>query len=158
MLDLRVEDMVLNPNFFPEIIDYASQLSMIPDENALKINPHWRSIGFYESVKYLRSFHELQDPTLYFDFLKRQSIKKQYTNLTSLYLEDFKAKTRQFAKRQNIWFRKESDYLWIDVMSEGKIHNVVNKMIDHLKKPNIKSVLLSDEQEKMKNANSDEEF
>ncbi len=43
-------------------------------------------------------------------------------------------------------------------MSEGKIHNVVNKLIDYLKKPDVKDILASDEQEKMKNVNSDEEF
>ena len=50
------------------------------------------------------------------------------------YLEDYKAKTRQYAKKQNIWYKKEKDYLWLDVMSEGKMHNVVNKIINYIRK------------------------
>lgn len=53
-----------------------------------------------------------------------------------------------------MWFRKEDEFLWIDVMSEGKIHNVVNKMIDILKRDDISEYLKSDEQEKMKNVNT----
>lgn len=127
------------------------------DPYAMKINPLARSIGFMESIKYLQAFHQLEDKNLHFDFGRKKSVKKQYQKLASLYLEDFKAKNRQFAKRQNIWFRKENDYLWVDVMSEGKIHNVVNKLIGYLRKPDISDDLASDEQEKMKNANTDEE-
>lgn len=56
-----------------------------------------------------------------------------------------------------MWFRKESDYLWMDVMSEGKIHNVINKMITFLRKEDIRRDLEADEQEKMKNVNTEEE-
>lgn len=43
-------------------------------------------------------------------------------------------------------------------MTEGKIHNVVNRMIDYLKKDDVRRDLESDEQEKLKNANSEEEY
>jgi hypothetical protein len=39
-------------------------------------------------------------------------------------------------------------------MSEGKIHNVVNKMIDMLIKDDISKELQSDQQEKLKNVNT----
>lgn len=60
-----------------------------------------------------------------------------------------------------MWFRKEPDYLWVDVMSEGKIHNVVNKMISHLRLENpidIRRELDCDEQEKMKTVNTEPEY
>jgi len=44
-----------------------------------------------------------------------------------------------------MWFRKESQFYWMDVMMEGKIHNVVKKMILHLTKDDIRKDLESDE-------------
>lgn len=54
MLDLRVEDMILNPMFFSEIVDFAQQMVSLPNptEN-LRINPLYRSIGFLESLSFL---------------------------------------------------------------------------------------------------------
>ena len=78
------------------------------------------------------------------------------------YLNDFKAKTRQFAKRQNIWYRKEDDFVWIDVMGGDsgpkRLYAVVNKMVDNLKLDREvlkKEVLDSDEQAKLRAVNAD---
>jgi len=149
--------MLLNEGFFREVVDFGSALIDQNDPHQLKINPLFRAIGFTETLRYLQAFHRLTDPYLYFDFAKRKGVRSQYKFLAKLFLDDFKAKNRQFAKRQNIWFRKESEYLWLDVMSEGKIHNVVNRLIDHLRKPSLAQDLASAEQEKLKVVNSDEE-
>ena len=54
-----------------------------------------------------------------------------------VFLDTFKAKTRQYAKRQNIWFRKEEDFYWVDVMGGDsgpkRLYSVVNRLIDGLK-------------------------
>ena len=55
VLDLRVEDMVMNPLFFKEIADFSQAVAA--QNNALfkvKINPLVRSIGFLESLELLR--------------------------------------------------------------------------------------------------------
>jgi len=44
-----------------------------------------------------------------------------------------------------MWFRKENEYYWLDVMMEGKIQNVINKMITLLKKEDVRKDLESDE-------------
>jgi tRNA A37 N6-isopentenylltransferase MiaA len=53
------------------------------------------------------------------------------------FLDDFKAQTRQYAKRQNIWHRKEEDYVWVDVMGGDsgpkRLFTVVNRIVDYLK-------------------------
>ena len=120
------------------------------------MNPLFRAIGFLETVHFLQAFHRLRDPRLYFDFIKRKPVRSQYNSLAQLYLDDFKAKNRQFARRQNAWFRKEPEYLWLDVTSEGKLHNVVNRVIDHLRKPSLAEDLSSDAQEKMRVANTEQ--
>jgi len=80
------------------------------------------------------------------------------------YTNDFKAKTRQFAKRQNIWYRKEDEYVWIDVMGGDsgpkRLHAVVNRMVDYLKLDQEalkKDVLAADEQAKLRAVNTDPE-
>lgn len=55
VLDLRVEDIVLNPLFFKEILDFATSITLQDDAPfKLKINPLLRSIGFLESLHFLR--------------------------------------------------------------------------------------------------------
>lgn len=43
-------------------------------------------------------------------------MRTQYSKALNFFLNDFKAKTRQYAKRQNIWYRKEQDFVWMDAM------------------------------------------
>ena len=58
VLDLRVEDMVLNPLFFREINDFASAIYSKEDsQNQIKINPLVRSIGFLESMHFLQKLY-----------------------------------------------------------------------------------------------------
>ena len=45
------------------------------------------------------------------DFLETEQTAEDYENLSSL----FKQATRNYAKRQFTWFRKEHDFRWIDV-------------------------------------------
>lgn len=72
------------------------------------------------------------------DYKRRNALKREHLKSLNHFLEDFKAKTRQYAKRQNIWYRKEHDFVWIDVMggdggSPKKLHTVVNRIVDCLK-------------------------
>eukprot|EP00347_Sterkiella_histriomuscorum_P002465 403368043 len=163
VLDLRVEDMIMNDAFFPQLVDFSKQCVNQKDPELHKINPLFRSIGFLESIRYLQSFHQLEggvngeNSMIFMDYLKRKSINTAYQHIAKSYLDDYKAKNRQFARKQNKWFRKEQDYLWMDVMMEGKIHNVINKMITYLRKDDIRKDLESDEQEKMKNVNTEDE-
>jgi hypothetical protein len=53
VLDLRVEEMVMNDAFFPEVIDFSQKITDNGDLENLKINPLIRCIGYLESVKYL---------------------------------------------------------------------------------------------------------
>ena len=76
--------------------------------------------------------------------------------------EDFKAKTRQYAKRQNIWFRKEEDFLWIDVMGGStikRLNDVVNRVIGcvAMDRNKLKEMLKTDEQAKLRAVNGDPE-
>lgn len=77
------------------------------------------------------------------------------------YLENFKALTRQYAKRQNIWHRKEEDFIWVDVMGGDsgpkRLHATVNKIVDliRMEKASVNFVLASDEQAKMRVVNTD---
>ncbi|CDW77441.1 trna isopentenyltransferase 9 [Stylonychia lemnae] len=157
VLDLRVEEMVMNDAFFHEVIEFSKIISEHENLENLKINPLIRCIGYLESVKYLQSFHHLGEEQIYLDFIKRKQINSSYKQIAQKYLNDYKAKNRQYAKRQNIWFRKEQNYLWLDVMMEGKIQNVINKMIVHLMKEDVRRELESDEQEKMKNVNTEDD-
>lgn len=56
VLDHRVEDMLLNPGFFKEILDFAEAILSQGEEAQVKIklNPLVRSIGFLETLTYLR--------------------------------------------------------------------------------------------------------
>jgi hypothetical protein len=50
-----VEDMVLNPGFLGEIVDFAQAMTLHDNsENQLSINPLVRSIGFLETMNFLR--------------------------------------------------------------------------------------------------------
>lgn len=86
--------MVMNDNFFPELIDFAQLLVNQKNPNILKVNPLLKCIGFLESVKYLQAFHQLGDPNIYVDFMKRKNIKANYKHIATRYLEDYKAKNR----------------------------------------------------------------
>ncbi len=83
MLDLRVEDMILHPNFFEEIFDFARLLVEKGDEYSLKINPLYRSIGFLETINYLQSLYthtkpndiSNRDPEVFPDYNMRKGVK-----------------------------------------------------------------------------------
>lgn len=101
---------------------------------------------------------------MHLDYGRKPELKRLYRKLLISYLDDFKAKTRQYAKRQNIWFRREADFVWIDVMGGDsgpkRLHAVVNKMVDCLKldRTSLKQNLLaSDEQAKLRAVNADPE-
>lgn len=88
---------------------------------------------------------------MYPEYRRQKDVKRQYTKALTLFLNDFKSKTRQYAKRQNIWYRKEADFVWMDVMGGDsgpkRIHAVINRLVDCLKlNPNdLKNHLNSDE-------------
>lgn len=83
--------MLLNENYFGELIDYAKLLINENKNDVMKINPLSRSIGFMESIKYLRSFHSFNDPYIYYDFMARKATRNSYKKVLELYLNDFKA-------------------------------------------------------------------
>lgn len=99
VLDLRVEDMVLTPQFFNEITDFAEQLTQQAPFQ-IKINPLLRSIGFLETIQFLNSLYRFKNKDgeessqLYFDYRRRYDVKKYYQAQLGFYLDDFKAKTR----------------------------------------------------------------
>jgi len=61
--------MVLNPHFFPEILDFAHQILTHPS-HSLKLNPLYRSIGFLESLHFLESLI-LDEGGVAFDYKRR---------------------------------------------------------------------------------------
>lgn len=59
-----------------------------------------RSIGFPETVTFLRALLKADpDNFIHFDYRKKAPIRTQYTKALNFFLNDFKAKTRQYAKR-----------------------------------------------------------
>ena len=163
MLDLRVEDMVLNPAYFREITDFATAI-LTTNQDApfqIKINPLVRSIGFLESLHFMQDLYV--NGEVYQDYRRNKEVKKQYTKALTHFLDDFKAQTRQYAKRQNIWYRKECDFVWMDVMGGDsgpkRIHAVINRLVDCLKlnRNNLKDYLNADEQAKVRAVNTEPE-
>ena len=53
LIDTRVDSMVLNPQFFHEVVDFLKD-SVSLDENSFVKNPFVNSQGFLDSVRYLR--------------------------------------------------------------------------------------------------------
>lgn len=47
-------------------------------------------------------------------------------------VENIKRNTRRYAKRQLTWFRNQLEAIWIDVLPEQNISDIVNSIIDHL--------------------------
>jgi len=50
-------------------------------------------------------------------------------------IENIKRNTRRYAKRQLTWFRNQLDAIWIEILPETDISEIVNKIILHLKAP-----------------------
>lgn len=92
----------MNPLFFNEVTDFASQIVQQKDAPfKVKINPLVRSIGFLESLDFMRKL--LSQPGreghVYFDYMRHKGVKNEYHKAMKYFLDDFKAKTRQYAKR-----------------------------------------------------------
>lgn len=49
-------------------------------------------------------------------------------------IEEIKKNTRQYAKRQMTWFRKDKDVVWINARQTNEIIAVAQKLVDQLKK------------------------
>ena len=85
--------MVLHPDFYGQVLDFAKQASNT-DPFAFQVNPLVRSIGFLESMGFMRRI--LEDfPTLETsDYKKKKENNRLLKKLIGEYLNDFKAKTR----------------------------------------------------------------
>jgi hypothetical protein len=86
----------MNPGFFNEITDFAQLITQQNDANLqVKLNPLVRSIGFPETVQFLRSLIQSDsDSFIHFDYRRKPQVRQQYTKSLNFYLNDFKAKTR----------------------------------------------------------------
>ena len=74
IIDDRVEDMVLNPQFLPEIVEFAKTLKS--DEQT----PFLVSIGFLDTVRYLK--HVLSLMQLFgVDGVQKSAIQSRHLNL-----------------------------------------------------------------------------
>ena len=157
--------MILHPGFFNEVSTFAQQL-LAQDDPLLqaKLNPLVRSIGFPETVTFLRALLQADpDHFIHFDYRKKPAMRTHYTKALNFFLNDFKAKTRQYAKRQNIWYRRESEFVWMDAMGGDagpkRMHQVVNRLFECLKmdRQSLQIELDSDGQAKMRAVNTENE-
>ena len=96
VIDLRVEDMILNPDFYPQLLDFAEEVVSCGDSFSFNTNPLIRSIGFQESLTFLQKMLAEPKPR---DAKKKKEYDRRVKRIVAEYLNDFKTKTRQFAKR-----------------------------------------------------------
>ena len=87
--------MVINPNFWPEITNYANDLSFAVSNNEITKEQMSRdtlvsSIGFMESLDYIKQIKECHNPLKY----------KQSKKITDRFLDQFKVRTRSYATYQ----------------------------------------------------------
>ena len=88
--------MLLNPDFYPQLLDFAEEVASCGDSFSFQTNPLVRSIGFLESLTFLQRVLEEPLPT---EPKQRKEYNRRLKRVIGDYTNDFKAKTRQFAKR-----------------------------------------------------------
>ena len=114
LLDKRAFNMVCKKEFFPEIIDFATQvndMAKTDDKGLFRIagnlntHPLTRAIGFSDAVGYLKKIQALTEDNK--GFLSYESPtfegfenKKQSSKFTKNFLQIMKEKTRKYASYQ----------------------------------------------------------
>ncbi|KAJ4775524.1 tRNA dimethylallyltransferase [Rhynchospora pubera] len=94
-IDLRCEEMVRNPDGLLSEASWLLDIGLRPDMNSAT-----RAIGYRQAMIYLSNC--------------RESGGKSSVEEFSDFLWTFQKASRNFAKRQIIWFRNEKTYMWID--------------------------------------------
>jgi tRNA dimethylallyltransferase len=94
-IDLRCEEMVRNPNGLLSEAAWLLDIGLKPDMNSAT-----RAIGYRQAMAYLSNCRKRggkSSAEYFYDFLST-----------------FQKASRNFAKRQVIWFRNEKTYMWMD--------------------------------------------
>lgn len=106
-LDLPKEELHSNINNRVDIMIEAGLLDEVKDLTVLQNLNALQTVGYSELFDYLKGTYSLNEA-----------------------IEKIKINTRQYAKRQLTWFRKDDAIKWI---SSGDTHNIISLLQDQLK-------------------------